>query len=581
MSNLNRPNLILLHAPSVYDFREQSTVYGPVSDVIPSTPIFEMYPLGFVSMIGYLEDHGYRSRIVNLAVKMLKDPSFDVEKFLEKMDSMAFGLDLHWLAHANGSLAIAKLLKKHHPETPIILGGLSSTYYHKEILDEFPQIDYVLRGDSTEKPLLDLITNIEKEKRPETVQNLSWRDDDGRKKINPLTYVPDSLDEVSLDYEVVVKLVLRHRDLESNLPYENFLDYPFTALLTCKGCTNNCVTCGGSQYSFSNFFGREKPAFKSPEKIVQEMKIISEYFKTPIFLLGDINQAGQKYANSIIENIKKEKVDNTIMFELFNPANEEFIKKISHSCESFSMEISPDSHDENIRRLQGRFYSNEALEKTVDNAINFGAKKFDVFYMSGLPGQDVKSVLDSVTYASTLMGKYSKNKNVYTFIAPMAPFLDPGSLAFENPEKHGYHRLYSTLVEHREALSNPTWKHVLNYYTNSMSRDEIAYSTYEAMIKLNDAKMKIGITNIEKGKIIASGLTQTMALIQKVDEIIAQPNINNQQIKLNDLLRNSDTPLIVSRNYLKKELRVPGRAGLKPGGVIRGLIAYIEDIFKR
>ena len=41
-------DVALLHAPSVYDFRKMGYVhYGPISDVIPSKPIFDMYPAGF------------------------------------------------------------------------------------------------------------------------------------------------------------------------------------------------------------------------------------------------------------------------------------------------------------------------------------------------------------------------------------------------------------------------------------------------------------------------------------------------------------------------------------------------------
>ena len=49
------PDLILLHAPSVYDFRKKSILYGPVSDLIPSTTAFEMYPIGWASMASHLE----------------------------------------------------------------------------------------------------------------------------------------------------------------------------------------------------------------------------------------------------------------------------------------------------------------------------------------------------------------------------------------------------------------------------------------------------------------------------------------------------------------------------------------------
>ncbi|MFA9496115.1 MAG: cobalamin-dependent protein, partial [Candidatus Bathyarchaeota archaeon] len=120
-------DLVLLHAPSVYDFRKLPAMYGPISDVVPSTPVFEMYPLGFVSMVGYLEQNGYKARIINLAVKMLKDQRFDAEKFIKKLDAKVFGLDLHWLPHAAGSLDLAEIVKKHHPDAPILLGGLSAS----------------------------------------------------------------------------------------------------------------------------------------------------------------------------------------------------------------------------------------------------------------------------------------------------------------------------------------------------------------------------------------------------------------------------------------------------------------------
>ncbi|MGB9630260.1 MAG: TIGR04190 family B12-binding domain/radical SAM domain protein, partial [Thermodesulfobacteriota bacterium] len=75
-------DLILLHPPTVYDFRTLPGIHGPISDVVPSTPIFEMYPIGFASLSEYLERHGLKVRIVNIALKMLKDKNFNVERFI-------------------------------------------------------------------------------------------------------------------------------------------------------------------------------------------------------------------------------------------------------------------------------------------------------------------------------------------------------------------------------------------------------------------------------------------------------------------------------------------------------------------
>lgn len=58
---MGRYDVVLLHPPSVYDFRERPAFYGPIADVIPSSPIFEMYPMGFATLASHLRRHGFRT----------------------------------------------------------------------------------------------------------------------------------------------------------------------------------------------------------------------------------------------------------------------------------------------------------------------------------------------------------------------------------------------------------------------------------------------------------------------------------------------------------------------------------------
>jgi len=171
-------DLVFLHAPSVYDFRKRAILYGPISDVVPSSPVFEMYPIGLTTMAEYLERYGYRVRIANLAVRMLDDPDFDVEEFIARLNPTAFGIDLHWMPHAHGSLAVAELVKKTHPDTPVIFGGFSATYYQRELI-AYPQVDYVIRGDSCEEPIRQLMDCLSKGGDLASVPNLTWRDSRG------------------------------------------------------------------------------------------------------------------------------------------------------------------------------------------------------------------------------------------------------------------------------------------------------------------------------------------------------------------------------------------------------------------
>ena len=99
-----RSDIIFLHAPSVYDFRKKPIFYGPVSDVIPSSPVFEMYPVGFMTISSHLEAAGFRTRIVNIAVQMLQSDSFDVERRIKGLDADVFAIDLHWMPHAHGAI---------------------------------------------------------------------------------------------------------------------------------------------------------------------------------------------------------------------------------------------------------------------------------------------------------------------------------------------------------------------------------------------------------------------------------------------------------------------------------------------
>jgi len=249
-------DLILLHPPTLYDFRKLPGIHGPISDVVPSTPIFEMYPIGFVSLSEYLERHRLKVRIINVALKMLKDERFDVERLILKNKPLAFGIDLHWMAHVQGALSLAEIVKRHHPHTPVIFGGLSATYYHEELLRRYPSVDFVLRGDSTEAPLVQLLRAIKGTGDFKDIPNLTYRDGENGIRVNPLTHVPDTLDEISIDYGHIMKKVARYIDPTGYQPFIDWYAYPVTAVFTCRGCSHDCRTCGGSARTFRSMANR-------------------------------------------------------------------------------------------------------------------------------------------------------------------------------------------------------------------------------------------------------------------------------------------------------------------------------------
>lgn len=524
-------DIVFLHAPTVYDFRKKPIFYGPVSDVVPSSPVFEMYPLGFMTMSSHLEEAGFRTRIVNLAVQMLQNDKFDVEKRIRSLDADVYAIDLHWLPHAHGSLEIAKIVKKYHPDSIVEFGGFSSSYFCDELIRR-PEVDMVMRGDSTEIPHVEMMRTLESGGDLSLVPNLSWKDKDGRVRKNPLSYVPDTIDDVKFDYGTMIKNVLRHRDLKGALPWLGWDKNPLTSVFTVRGCGLNCAECGGSHSANKRLLCRNKPAFRSPEKLVEDICAIQDYLKSPIFIIGDLRQGGNDYASRFFSEARRQSVKNHLGMEIFLPAGNEFFSEMERSIGEYTMEFSPDSHDENVRKAMGKNYDNASIEKTLRSAFDNGCQRFDLFYMTGLPEQTRESAIYSASASKRLWEVTGPEAPLFIYNAPFAPFVDPGSRIFEEPEKWGYRLFARTLEEHRVLLDNPSWKQVLSYETVWMDRDAIAEVSYDAAQVLTETEFSIGRIDKEMYDARSERTEMARTLMHRIDDIMRISDLTEREAKL-------------------------------------------------
>jgi hypothetical protein len=117
------------------------------------------------------------------------------------------------------------------------------------------------------------------------------------------------------------------------------------------------------------------------------------------------------------------------------------------------------------------------------------------------------------------MGRFDDGRFI-PFVGPLAPFVDPGSLFYEKPEAYGYDIRFRTLEEHRQALLAPTWKHILNYETRWMSRDEIAEATYEAGRRLNALKARFGLAEPDVAAETEERIDRAVSLMARIDELL-------------------------------------------------------------
>ena len=179
---------------------------------------------------------------------------------------------------------------------------------------------------------------------------------------------------------------------------------------------------------------------------------------------------GGERTRRFFELLARERVPNELVFELFYPADDAFFEMIAASVPRWSLQVTIETQDERLRERNGKFScTNEQIEDTIALAFAHGCHTLDLFFMVGIPGQTHASALGIGDYCERLLRRFGDGGHLRPFVAPLAPFLDPGSRAFEDPAL-GYRILRRSLAEHADALLETHWADTLTFESDAMTR---------------------------------------------------------------------------------------------------------------
>jgi B12-binding domain/radical SAM domain protein len=452
---------------------------------VDTAPVFEYYPVGFITILDHLEQRGRTVRLANLAVKMQSRP-FDPRRFLRDYQPLLFGIDLHWAQHADGALSLARLCKQEHPEVPVALGGLSATYFAKEIIQN-PDVDFVLRGETAEEPLAQLLDCLEAKQEPAEVPNLVWKRG-GQMVENPFTHRPTLL-RTRVDYQRLFAHWRRTRDLKGSLiTGQHWPVYCANLLLFCKGCVENCAICGGSNWAL----GLAETPLWDIDTLADMCLAARQLTRFPIRLPGDIRQGDWR---RFLAALKQRKFTRAMHFDIFRPGDPEFYQALADAVPEPQGTIGPVTHDEGLRARYGWSYDNPTLERSIQDFLDVGGK-LDLFFYIGIPGQTERSARQTTDYALSLLDRFSagrREKHLDVYVSALAPFIDPGSLAFTYPEKYGYRLRARTLADHRALMRQPEWWDTLNYESEAITRFQLAQAALEAETRVTRARADLGL----------------------------------------------------------------------------------------
>jgi clorobiocin biosynthesis protein CloN6 len=504
-------DLFLLHAPSVYDFRERDDMlfaYLSDSDSVNVTSIYEMYPIGWFSIKQRLADHGFDAKIVNVASLMLMYPDLDVKRLLSRLEAPVFGFDLHWMTQCHGAIELAAVVKEVHPDALTIFGGISATYYASQLIG-YPSVDVVVQGYDTLEPVTELVARVRQgNKDLRSIPNLLYKAD-GEVHATGFTHKPATrYNDARNDWSY-------YREAAESGPSVSKL----IMTLPNTGCAHDCGWCGGSRFAFRNIMGVRKTLIqKDDDLIIEELHTMKEAAeRTSIYALQCYSENKvrmHRYLDAV-----REAGYHSVFFEQFNLTPPDTLRKMGESTSAYIM-LSPESHDMKISTAAGRgTYTMEEMEDWIPRALDAGVKGIMVWFFIGMPYQDRQSVLDTVAYSERLIRKF-RGWDALPLICPMVPFLDPGCRFFEEPEQHGYRIFHRTLEEHRRAMVEPLWHRRLNYETRWLDRRQLQNVSYEAIARLVEIKGEHGVLPAEFCQAILRTIDDTLRLLGDMERAL-------------------------------------------------------------
>jgi len=476
-------DLLLIHPPAFFDFRERGDIYFPflgTSGDVPITPLYEYFPLGFKTIKRFLGERGYDVKIINLSTILLRYPKININTIIQALNVKIIGIDLHWMVHVQGSLALAKLVKELLPNTYTMFGGISSTYYANELI-RYPFVDMVMRGYETHQPLASLLGALGSN-HLETVPNLLWKLKDGQIHDNGFVYKPEGF-SCGIDWSK--QPAGQGKEV---LPILEFLS------TQNAGCSYNCGWCGGSREAFRRVFKKSQAMARKPRNEIcyefETMNNLPNVDRYHFYSVGSYNEPKESmsYFLDLVGNANFK----SISYEQYYLTPEDTMRHMVKANPRTFITLSPESHDLRVAKLSGRgVYTNDELENWLYRAMEIGIYQVDIWYFIGMPEQDERSVMETVDYCDKLLEKF-KGLRVQPMICPMIPFLDPASTYFEYPDEHGYHVFFRTVEEHRRGMENASLINRVNYETQWLSRRDLVHVGFKAVQRLMDSRASHG-----------------------------------------------------------------------------------------
>jgi tRNA A37 methylthiotransferase MiaB len=428
---------------------------------------YPFIPVGVVGLINLLRQQGWAVEGLNLPVELLLQPDFDLKAWMAARPTPKMVLaDLHWYEHSFGAMEVARAVKEVWPAAPVVIGGLTASNFAEEILENYPAVDFIVRGDA-EEPLRLLAEHFcdDGATALSDVPNLLYREN-GKARQTRRSYFArpedlDQLDFVTIDW-------LHHHQSYAALQYSGagvvVLREPKLQghwLTIGRGCVFNCLYCGGGKKSHAELAGRNGYVQRTPDAMAADVARLAHGGVHQVALSLDPATFKAEWWRSFFNILREEKTQVGIYNEFFQLPGEEFLDALGTTADLRHTEvaISPLSGDEEVRKRNGKFYSNERFLRMLETLKKYRIPIF-VYFSLNLPGETPETFKRTLHLAQQIGRIYPPE--LLRMLNPCHT-LDPVSPMSRQPKDFGIEVHYRTFNDYYTYCRGTGWqpRHVI------------------------------------------------------------------------------------------------------------------------
>jgi anaerobic magnesium-protoporphyrin IX monomethyl ester cyclase len=402
--------------------------------------IFRFPPLGLGYIAAYLRQNGFVVNIVDCTFLRQEEALKQIRDSNPKIIGMQSMFSLR-----DKSVELARLLRKNC--RLLVVGGPLPTTNPEEFLKDF---DVVVNGEG-EQTMLDIVNAFENDNEFSQVPGIMYRD-------------PESGETRRTAERGMIKnldiLPFPARELFDNSAYKKYFlkkfGYTITTVMTSRGCPYTCDFC--SRPVFGDQFRT-----RTATNIVDEIEAVISLGYERVWFADDCFTVNRyrliEVCDEIINRHLKIGWECLSRVDTLDPELVERMKQSGCLRIFFGIE----SGDDSILAIMGKKTTAKKAEKAV-SVCNAAGVKVGAFFILGYPGENDKSLLNTIKFASSLQLDY---------LSFTLPFPIPGTPFFE--------RLKGDIITDEDQESN---RHVLKQkllFRSHLSESKLKFAIIKGM----------------------------------------------------------------------------------------------------